>query len=165
MTGKKQTRKRKSPSPAEKAVTDFKNGFSCSQSVLCAFGPRLGLNRAQSLKVACAFGGGMARRGEACGAVTGALMVLGLKHGKTKKGDDAAREKTYDLVKEFIAEFSTRNGSIVCRDLLGHDISIPEERDAAKREQLFDKLCPRLVQDSVEILEKQLAARKPVNNA
>ncbi len=154
MTGKKQIRR--SPSAGEKAVGCFKNGFNCSQSVLYAYGPRLGLNRAQSLKVACAFGGGMARRGDTCGAVTGALMVLGLKHGKTKKGDDAAREKTYDLVKEFIAEFSARNGSIVCRELLGHDISVPKGREAAKNELLFETLCPGLVQDSVEILEKQL---------
>ncbi len=162
MTGKKRTQKRKSLSPAEKAASCFRNGFSCSQSVLCAYAPRFGINRTQSLKVACAFGGGMARRGDTCGAVTGALMVVGLNHGKAKKGDDAAREKTYDLAKKFITEFSARNGAIVCRELLGYDISIPVEMEAAKREQLFETLCPRLVQDAVEILEQQLGARKPV---
>jgi C_GCAxxG_C_C family probable redox protein len=92
--------------------------------------------------------------GETCGAVTGALMVIGLKYGKAKAADEGARDKTYELVREFVTRFQSRHGSIVCRELLGYDLSNPEEGDAAKKKGLFDTLCPQLVRDAVEILEK-----------
>jgi C_GCAxxG_C_C family probable redox protein len=121
--------------------------------VLSSFGEELGLDRERALRVAGAFGGGMARRGETCGAVTGALMVIGLKYGKTKAGDDGAREKTYELVGEFIKRFKSRHGSICCRELLGCDLSNPEGREAAYEKGLFTTLCPQLVRDVGEILE------------
>jgi len=94
--------------------------------------------------------------GETCGAVTGAFMVIGLKYGNTKTGDDGARERTYELVGEFAKRFRSSHGSIVCRELLGYDLSNPEERTAARKKGLFTTLCPQLVQDAVEILEKIL---------
>jgi C_GCAxxG_C_C family probable redox protein len=124
--------------------------------VLSSFGEELGLDRERALKVAGAFGGGMARMGETCGAVTGAFMAIGLKYGKAKAKDDAARDKTYDLVKEFVARFKDRHGSIVCRDLLGCDLSNPEGLKTASKKGLFDTLCPQFVQDAAEILEEIL---------
>jgi C_GCAxxG_C_C family probable redox protein len=62
-------------SNVEIAVASFKAGLGCSQAVLSAFGPGLGLDRPTALRVAAAFGGGMARMGQTCGAVSGALMV------------------------------------------------------------------------------------------
>jgi C_GCAxxG_C_C family probable redox protein len=84
----------------------------------------------------------MGRRGETCGAVTGAFMVIGLKYGKATAEDDAARDKTYELVGEFVARFKDRHGSIVCKKLLGYDLSNPKEGEAAKKKGLFDTLCP-----------------------
>jgi C_GCAxxG_C_C family probable redox protein len=124
--------------------------------VLSTYGPRSGLDRETALKVAGAFGGGMGRLGETCGAVTGALMVIGLKHGKTRDDDDASRERTYELVHEFTARFRDRNGSILCRELLGHDLNTPEGREAAADQQLFLVLCPRFVRDAAEILEEMV---------
>lgn len=124
--------------------------------MLSSFGEELGLDRELALKVAGAFGGGMARMGETCGAVTGALMVIGLKHGKTKTGDDGAREKTYELVEEFVKRFKSRHGSIVCRELLGCDLSNPEGLKTARKKGLFTTLCPQLVRDATEILEETL---------
>lgn len=140
----------------ERAVSCFKEGFSCSQAMLSTYGPQLGLNHELALKVSGAFGGGMARMGETCGAVTGAFMVIGLKHGKTKFEDKQAKEKTYSLVREFVDRFKSRNGSIVCRELLGCDISTPEGRDLAKEKNLFTTLCPKFVQDAAEIIEQIL---------
>ncbi len=140
----------------ERAVSCFKEGFSCSQAMLSSYGPQLGLNHELALKVSGAFGGGMARMGETCGAVTGAFMVIGLKYGKTKFEDEQAKEKTYSLVKEFVDRFKSRNGSIVCRELLGCDISTPEGRDLAKEKNLFATLCPKFVQDAAEIIEQIL---------
>ena len=140
---------------SEKAVACFEN-FNCAQSVLATCGPELGLDRESALRVAGGFGGGMGRLGEVCGAVTGAFMVAGLKHGKSQPDDDEndTREKAYALVYEFADRFRACNGSILCRELLGCDISTPEGRAQAKEKGLFDDLCPRLVQSAVEILEQ-----------
>ena len=91
----------------------------------------------------------MARMGEQCGAVTGAFMVIGLKYGKTKAKDDGARDKTYGLAREFVARFQSRHGSIICKELLGYDLSNPKEG-------LFVTLCPHFVRTAAEILEEIL---------
>jgi C_GCAxxG_C_C family probable redox protein len=121
--------------------------------VLSTYGTRFGLDRETAFKVAGAFGGGMSRMGETCGAVTGAFMVIGMKHGKTRAGDDDAREKTYELVNEFAARFKRKNGSVLCRELLGHDLSTEEGREAVAEKNLFITVCPRFVRDAGEILE------------
>ncbi len=120
------------------------------------YGARFGLDRETAFKLAGAFGGGMARRGETCGAVTGAFMVIGLKHGKARADDDDARERTYRLTNEFASRFIGRNRTIVCRELLGHDLSTEEGRDAVLEQNLFATVCPRFVQDAEEILEEVL---------
>ena len=140
----------------ERAVSCFQEGFSCAQSVLSAYGPQLGLDRECCLKVAGAFGAGMGRMGRTCGAVSGALMVIGLKHGKTRGEDDQAKERAYGLVQEFVHEFERRNGSTVCNELLGCDIGTPEGMALAQEKGLFDTLCPKLVQDAAEILDRTL---------
>jgi len=124
--------------------------------VLSSFGDQFGLERGFALKVAGAFGGGMARMGEACGAVTGALMVIGLKYGMTQAKDEEARDKTYKLAQELATRFKERHKSIICRDLLGYDLSKPEGRKAAYEKGLFTTLCPQFVRDAVEIVEQLL---------
>ena len=141
---------------SEKAVAVFGDGFSCSQAVLTVYGAKLGLDRELALRVAGAFGGGMARMGETCGAVTGAFMVIGLKHGKAEVKDNPARERTYKLVNEFVSKFKERNGSIICRDLLGCDISSPESLKSAQDKKLFRTICPKFVRDAGELLEQIL---------
>lgn len=140
----------------EQAVSCFKEGFSCTQAMLSTYGIEFGLDRETALKVAGAFGGGMGRMGETCGAVTGAFMVIGLKYGNTRAEDMQAKKKTYSLVKEFVDRFKSCNGSIVCRELLGCDISTPEGMELAKEKNLFATLCPKLVSDAAEIIEQIL---------
>jgi C_GCAxxG_C_C family probable redox protein len=113
----------------------------------------LGLDREQALKVAGAFGGGMARMGETCGVVTGSMMTIGLKYGKTKASDDEAKEKTYRLVIEFVDKFKVRYGSIVCRELLDCDMSTPEGLQKFKDRNLIETHCVKFVKDAVEMLE------------
>jgi len=124
--------------------------------VLSSFGEDLGLEQGLAFKVAGAFGGGMARMGETCGAVTGAFMAIGLKYGMTQAKDEAARDKTYKLAHEFANRFKERHRSIICRELLGYDLSKPEERKAAYDKGLFTSLCPQFVRDAVEIVEQLL---------
>ena len=95
----------------------------------------------------------MARTGETCGAVTGALMVIGLHHAKTRIGDDDARELAYALAQDFMEAFLNRNRSLLCRDLLGVDVATPEGMAAVRERDLFRTVCPKFVGDAGEILE------------
>ena len=140
----------------EQASSDFEAGFSCSQSIVAAFGPEMGLERTLALRVAAAMGGGLARSGETCGAVSGALMVIGLKYGRIEADDEESKEKTYQLGAEFLERFRSQAGSTVCKELLGYDVSDPEQRRLGKEKGISASVCPRLVQDAAEILEEIL---------
>jgi hypothetical protein len=83
-------------------------------------------------------------------------MVIGLKYGKTDAGDDAATEKTRERVRRFVHEFTLKNGSINCTELLGYDMRTPEGYTAAKESGLFISKCPALVRDAADILERIL---------
>ena len=142
---------------AEQAVAMFQEGFNCAQSVLAACGAPLGLPRDVALHVAGAMGGGIGGMGGSCGAVTGAIMVIGLKYAKTSPTEDAAKQKAYQLAKQFAARFKERNKSIVCRELLGCDISTPEGMKQFRESGLHGTVCPKLVRDAAEIVEQLLA--------
>ena len=141
-------------SRAAKAVADLKAGFSCSQAVLAAFAEDLGLDVNLARRIAGGFGGGMGRLGLTCGAVTGAMMVIGLKHGAASAADLPAKQKTQQLVREFMQQFTARHESLACRDLLGADISTPEGSERIKQENLIANLCPGFVTTAVEILDE-----------
>jgi C_GCAxxG_C_C family probable redox protein len=142
--------------PAETAVSLFQSKFNCAQSVLAAFAPRLGLEQGQALKLASPFGGGVARRGQVCGAVTGALMALGFVHGTDTP---AGKEDAYRLGQEFLGRFESKHGTILCWELLGFDISMPEGRRQAQEKDLFNSLCPLFVRGAAEIVQAMLSER------
>ncbi len=137
----------------DQAVECFGGGFNCCQAVLATYAGPLGVPCEQALKLAEGFGGGLAGLGETCGAVTGALMVLGLRHGRTRPDDLEAKMTTNRLVREFIRRFEARRGSVKCRDLLGCAIDTPEKLQAARDPKLFTTLCPGYVRDAAAILE------------
>ena len=141
----------------EKALSCFKKGFNCSQSTFSAYDKELGLCRKTMFKVSGAFGGGMARMGETCGAVSGAFMVIGCKYGQIKPNDKEAKENTYRITTEFMDAFKKRNRSILCKDLLGYDISTPEGSATVKEKNFHETLCPKFIQDAIDILDKILA--------
>lgn len=139
------------------AVEDFRKGFSCSQAVLAAYGPDLGLDRDAALRISQVFGGGLARSADMCGAVYGALLVLSLKHGRTRPEDEDMRDTTYTLAREFLRMFRERYGGHVnCRDLLGCDISTPEGSQKAVESKVHNELCPEFIRTAGEILEDLL---------
>ncbi len=138
------------------AASRFEQGFSCSQAVFSAYAEELGLDRDTALKIAGTFGGGMGRMGQTCGAITGALMALGLKFGATDAADKKAKEQTYGRVRAFAQQFETRNGSLTCQDLLGCDIGTPAGQKMAQEQGLYKRICPKLVKDAAEIVEGML---------
>jgi C_GCAxxG_C_C family probable redox protein len=133
---------------ADKAAALFEEGFSCSQAVFTAFSGDFGLARDLSLRLSQPFGGGMAHLGEACGAVTGAFMVLGLKYGRTRADDLAARDRTYELQGRFAERFKALHGSISCPGLLG----LERDMGLAREKNLFKTLCAGYVRSAAEIL-------------
>ena len=141
-------------SKVDKAVECFEGNCNCCQSMILIYGPQYGLTEDVGLRLGTGFAGGLARHGEVCGAVAGAIMVIGLSNGMTSEEDMDRRDKTYELVNEFIKRFKKNNSSIKCRDLLGCDLSTQEGREKAKSEGLFETLCPKFVKTSAEILEE-----------
>ena len=140
----------------ELAVSQFAQGSNCAQAVLWAYAPRFGLEPEIAMRIAAPFGGGMARMGETCGAVTGALMVIGLQLGNTAAEDQDSKERTYQLVKEFVRRFAARHGSIRCRELLGCDLSTPAGLQQAREQGLFSTRCGGFVRDAAEIVSELL---------
>ncbi len=141
----------------EQALAYFDKGFSCAQATLAACSAELGLDPTTALRVAGAFGGGMARTGRTCGAVIGALMVVGLKHGQINPGDAGAKEATYKVARELMTRFAALHGTILCRELIGYDLSSPSGLQAA-RESGALTICPRLVDDAVRLLDELASA-------
>lgn len=132
-------------------------GYGCAQAVLATFAPDYGLDERTALAIATGFGSGMGRMCEVCGALTGAFMVIGLKHGKvetdgTKYGTET--ETSYWLVSELARRFEQRHGSIFCRDLIGYDLSDPEQRAEVVRLDLFRTACGGYISDAIELLEE-----------
>ena len=114
--------------------------INCAQSVLAPFAPEYDLSEEAALRISTGFGSGMGRLCEVCGALTGAFMVVGLKYGRTESDGTKygpKTETTYRLVSELARRFRERNHSIYCRELVGHDLSIPEEREKAKAGRCF----------------------------
>jgi C_GCAxxG_C_C family probable redox protein len=138
---------------SEKALDLFVDGQFCSQAVLSAFCDELELSPATALKVASGFGGGIGRMGDVCGAVSGAIIALGLHdwQGDTVSQDE--KMKVTHRVREFTARFKQKHGSITCRDLLGCDIGQAEGFQTAVDTGVFVSVCQPLVQDAVCILE------------
>ena len=143
---------------AEIARTCFGQGFSCSQAVFSAYAEDYGMDQQAALRVAGAFGGGLARSGGPCGAMSGALMVIGLEHGMVSADAPQAKEHTYRVAQEFVERFRAANGAVDCRELLGHDMSTPEGRQAIKETGVTKAICPKLVQSASEILDEMLGA-------
>jgi C_GCAxxG_C_C family probable redox protein len=138
------------------ACSQFEKGFSCSQSVFSSFAQDLGLDLEVALKISEAFGGGIAGTAHTCGAVTGALMAISLKYGRIDSEDKDAWAKTRELAQFFLKEFESNNGTVLCKELLGYDLSTEEGLKALNEKGLFKSRCPEFISNSVKILEEML---------
>ena len=138
-------------------VMEFFNngkGFNCAQAIFSIYCEDFGLDKGIALKLSCGLGGGMGRLGHVCGAVSGACLVIGLKHGKFLPDDRESKEKTYALVHEFGKRFIERNQTANCHELLQVDLLHGDKQMLRKR---FREVCPRVVKDAAEILESILS--------
>ena len=140
----------------EKAVSLFKDKFNCAQSILSSYGIQYGLDQDTALKLATGFGGGIARFGRTCGAVSGACMVIGLKYGMGINKEIELKENTYQLIRKFSDRFQEINGSVICKELLGCDINTHEGKDYYIQNEFFEKKCLHYVKNAAEVLEEIL---------
>ncbi|MGZ4949130.1 MAG: C-GCAxxG-C-C family protein, partial [Halobacteriota archaeon] len=129
----------------------FNQGFNCTQAVLSVLADGCGHDKHTAYRIAQGFGAGVSRTNDKCGAVSGAVMVLGLHYGGTRDDDSDAKEKTYAMVADFLQRFKRLHGSIECTDLLGYNLSDPRQHAEAKK--IVPVRCPMFVSDAVTLLE------------
>ncbi len=139
---------------ADRAVSRFLGGFNCAESILLTWSEHHGIENELVPKIATPFGGGIARRASICGCVTGALMGIGMKHGRMRTTDD--RLKAYAMAADFMNAFERRFGSIICYDLIGCDFRTPEGHK--RFEELRESRCASFVKGALEIM---LQLREP----
>jgi C_GCAxxG_C_C family probable redox protein len=137
-------------SKSTEAVENFFNGCNCAQAMLKTFSELSEEENKTLLKIALPFGGGVSRTGNICGAVSGSLMAIGLKYADAENAE--AKAKAQILCREFIEKFTNEKGSIMCKELLGNDISTEQGRSKINELGLREKICAKLIAGSSEIL-------------
>jgi C_GCAxxG_C_C family probable redox protein len=142
---------------SEVAVEKFLSGYNCAQSVLFPFCDDLAVEKNTALKLACGFGAGMGRKQEVCGAVSGGIIAIGLKHGRGEGQDKTPTEETYRRVRELMGRFEAKHGSCICRTLLnGADLNTPEGQKYFRENDLLNKTCKGCVETVVQTVEEIL---------
>lgn len=126
--------------------------------MLGGFAEEYGMSLDHAVRAACAFGGGVAGTAQTCGAVNGALMVLGLAHATAEPGNGPARQNTYAATRRLLDGFRERHGSLNCRELLGVDIGTSAGRERAMREGLFATRCPVFVREAASLAAELVRA-------
>jgi len=139
------------------AGENFLSGYNCAQSVAVAFHDLLGMDRDSCARMASAFGGGMGRMREVCGAVSGMLLVLGILYGYDTPGDDAPKKALYTEVQALAGKFRAEAGSIVCREILKNP---PSDPNPTPRTAEFYKArpCTRMVMLAADLMDEFIRA-------
>lgn len=141
----------------EKAIRLLNEKYHCTQALFGAFATDLGLDLKTALKISTCFGGGM-RCGNTCGCITAGLLVLGMTFGFYNASDTEQEVYGNKKTEEFIRRFSEKmNGKVNCRDILGKDISVPDEMAEIRKNGLILKNCPFALETSIDILEDMIA--------
>ena len=130
----------------------FLSGYNCAQAVAVAFHEEMGLTESQAAKMASAFGGGMGRMREVCGAVSGMLMVLSQLYGYDTPGDDVSKRKLYTQVQELAGKFREKNGSIIYREILKNPPSDPNPTPRTA-EFYAKRPCAKMVMTAARLME------------
>ena len=133
----------------DRAEELFRNGLNCAQAVFCAFAGDFGMDEATARKVACGLGGGVGRLREVCGAVTGAALVLGLRHGPDKA-------PVYEQVQALAAAFKQRMGTYICREHLAGTGATTGGAPSPRTDEYYRvRPCAELVRAAAELLETE----------
>lgn len=145
-------------SHAEKAQALFKQGYNCSQAVCLAFCDVTGMDEKTALMLSSSFGGGMGRMREVCGAVSGMFIVAGQLYGYSDPIDRNAKKEHYALIQCMAEKFREKNGSIICRELLGVNDKSPNPTERTA-EFYRKRPCAELVSMCAEIMDEIIAEK------
>ena len=144
-----------------KAAELFLEGYNCAQAVAVAFCDVTGLDPKQTARTVSAFGGGMGRMREVCGAVSGMFFVLGQLYGYDNSDGDGAKKQLNQQVQDLAAQFREQTGSIICRELLNNPASDPNP--TPRTAEFYKKRpCTRMVILASELMDKFIAEH-PLN--
>ncbi len=135
------------------AMTLFTGGLSCSEAIVTHYAPLYGQDPLPLRKAACALAGGLCGQGQTCGAVLGALMIIGVALAPEDPKDKDAKGPAIIAASQFMELFQATHGSCKCKDLLGRDISTPEGIKAVREDGTFARVCPPLVVTAAELLD------------
>lgn len=136
----------------EIAISEFKSGLNCAQSVISVFADDLQIDRGLALKMATGFGSGMGRLQGTCGAVTGAFMAIGVYNSNIYEEMADRKSKSIELVQMFNEKFTAIHKTTDCKDLLGCNLRTPEGQAYFKENNLSETICWKCITDSVDIL-------------
>ena len=132
----------------------FTSGYNCAQSVFLTYAEKYGFDKATALKLSSSFGGGMGRMREVCGAVSAMFMIAGLENDYTENNNDEIKAEHYTRIQNLANEFKKKNGTIICRELLGVDADdnpIPSKRTSQYYEE---RPCEEFIADACKILDE-----------
>lgn len=137
----------------KKALKFFSSDFNCSQSVIAAFSENFGVKEKDAFKVASGFGGGIGRTQDICGALTGAIMVLGCRY--YNENDVAgSKEIIYGKTKELISRFKEIHKKTDCLELTGVDFNKEGGFELFKTLNIHENKCNGYIKDVCKILEE-----------
>lgn len=161
----KKAEERKAMTRREKAMSLFEEGYNCAQSVFLAFEDLHGIDRKTAARLSSSFGGGMGRLREVCGTVSGMFMTVGLLYGYDSPKAFEEKSEHYARIQELAAEFEKKNGSIVCRELLGLSVKKEAPTPEKRTDEYYKKRpCKELAGDAAEILEAYILRQEQVQN-
>jgi C_GCAxxG_C_C family probable redox protein len=135
----------------------FREGIDCSMMVLAEFADELNITKEEAYRTASCFGAGMFL-GSICGAVTGAFIAIGMKHGNHKLNDMEQKNTVISKRDEFVRRFIDMHGSVDCPSLLGIDLREQDQRQYARDNGLFDTECPKFCRTAVALLKDILTS-------
>lgn len=142
---------------SREAAELFSSGCNCSQTVVIPYLKEMGIDRGLIERISVGFGASIERQGKTCGCISGAIMVLGLKHGNETTSNIENRMKSYRISKDFIKSFKDIYTHTECSDLIKLDLNKAEGLEEAKRREVFSNRCSLIVKKTVELLESQLS--------
>jgi C_GCAxxG_C_C family probable redox protein len=129
----------------------FAGKYNCTQSVMKSILLGMKMDFDEIMPLAAGLGAGVAHEGNVCGAVTGAIIALGVIEGKSKTDALEQKEAAYASGEEFIRRFKKIHGTIHCDSLTGIEMRDIEARESASEDGLFERVCPTYLANAVRI--------------
>ncbi len=139
----------------------FLKGANCSQSVFVSFCSEIGIDSKTALRLSCSFGGGISRLREACGACLGMCMVAGILFGYDDITDHDIKTQHYELIQKMVYEFKRRNGSFICREILGEEGNDSSPIPGKRNEEYYGKrkCCLNCIKSAADILDEYISMK------